>query len=182
MVLVEGREAQRRRLADPELVDIARHDLGLDGQAIAVGHDLHDHLAVDLVDVGAELEVVLEHLDIDLDLALSLRQGRRQLAALAIEPRRFAFHGGQAVDRDQPLLPQRACAGQFLLDERDFLRLSIRLRRVPAISFCSCGIRCCSWALLAGKTRTACLENLLLAGHDVEERWIAAAIPAACRP
>ncbi len=42
---VEGGEAQHRELADLQLVDVLRIDLGLDLQFVGVRHDQHDRIA-----------------------------------------------------------------------------------------------------------------------------------------
>ena len=74
--LVEGREAQQRRLAELQLVDVLRIDLGLDGQVVGFRHDQHDRLAggdhaADGVDGRLEHGAVLRRADIDaLELVL----------------------------------------------------------------------------------------------------------------
>ena len=99
--LVEGREAQRRILAELQLIDIGRRDLDLDAERVAIGHDQQDRFpgrddAADGVDGelmhaaglrGADVDALQLVLGGDLafdqfaDLGLDLAQVLADLAA-----------------------------------------------------------------------------------------------------
>ena len=167
---VHGRLEDRAvlRRADVGALELVeRRDLAFDEFS-----DARIDFAHFLCNFAREILVDLDDLQLQLgDFSLGLRGRGDQLPALAAEPRCLALELAQPRYRDEIFLIELAHAGEFVLDEGDFLVLRRFLRAEADDLFVGLVDALAQLRFLPGARRAAQIEQLHLGRHDLRNVW-----------